>query len=105
MQYYSNPPVTSSDVDEVDSYKSIVQGWDGFPGLEPGRLVVGKPYSSGVSGFEPATEVVSRILQPLVAEYGNSFGGFMAWELSEDPDGTWATSVAQALGLSQAGTP
>lgn len=97
MQYYSNPPVTSSDIEELGSYRSIVRGWDGFGGLAADRLVVGKPYSSKVSGYQPADQVVSRILQPLVGEYSSSFGGFMAWELSEDPDGTWAAAVSQAL--------
>jgi len=98
MQYYSNPPLTSSDIDELESYRSIVEGWDGFPGYPPDRLVVGKPYSSRVNGYEPREEVVSEILTPLAQEFGKSFGGFMAWELSQDTNGDWANAVATALG-------
>ncbi len=98
MQYYSNPPVTASDVDEVSHYESVVRGWEGFSGLPAHRLVVGKPYSSRVEGYQPAVQVVSEILEPLLEKYGDRFGGFMAWEYSEDPAGDWARRVAVALG-------
>jgi len=98
MQYYSNPPVTASDIDELASYRSIVNGWQGFAGLPAHRLVLGKPYSSKVSGYQPLAEVVSDLLNPLVAEYGDQFGGFMAWEFNEDADGSWATAIASTLG-------
>ncbi len=98
MQYYSNPPVTSSDMDEVESYESIVEGWTGFAGLAPERLVLGKPYSTRVNGYESMTEVSSKILQPLSKKHGNKFGGFMAWEFNEDENGAWAEAVHQAIG-------
>lgn len=97
MQYYSNPPVTSIDIDEVASYVSIVQGWDGFSGLESSRLVLGKPYSSHVNGYEPMTEVTTKILDPLVKKYGQNFGGFMAWEFNQDKKGAWAEAVGKAI--------
>ncbi len=97
MQYYSNPPLTSSDLDELAHYRSIVKGWEGFPGLAPERLVVGKPYASRVSGFAPLEEVTSKLLQPLAAEFGSSFGGFMAWEFNQDPQGDWAQAVNKVL--------
>ncbi len=101
MQYYSNPPVTSSDIDEVDSYISIVEGWNGFVGLESSRLVVGKPYSSRVNGHEPIAEIKGKILTPLITKYGQSFGGFMAWEYIEDDGGTWAKSIEKLIRLDQ----
>ncbi len=97
MQYYSNPPVTSSDADEVALYLSIVQGWDGFPGLDSKRLVVGKPYSSHVNGYEPMSKVTTKILEPLVDKFGQDFGGFMAWEFNQDEGGAWADAVHQTL--------
>ncbi len=97
MQYYSNPPVTSSDLDEVASYVSIVQGWEGFTGLDASRLVLGKPYSSRVNGFEPITEVSNQILAPLVEQYGQSFGGFMAWEFNQDENGAWAELIRKTI--------
>lgn len=97
MQYYSNPPLTSADVDEVASYESIVRGWKGFPGLPAERLVLGKPYSPDVSGHEPLDELVSDLLEPLVARHGRSFGGFMAWQLDQDPDGEHARALSRAL--------
>lgn len=97
MQYYSNPPVTSSDVDEVASYVSIVQGWDGFPGLDSTRLVFGKPYSSRVNGYESLKEVTTKILDPLVKKYGHNFGGFMAWEFNQDENGEWADAVGKSM--------
>ena len=97
MQYYSNPPVTSSDADEVESYVSIVEGWDGFPGLDASRLVLGKPYSSQVNGHQPMQEVSGKIIAVLVEKYGPNFGGFMAWEFIQDENGTWAEAVDQAM--------
>ncbi|HXV28621.1 MAG TPA: glycoside hydrolase family 18 protein [bacterium] len=97
MQYYSNPPLTVSDAQEVSHYESVVNGWEGFPGLEPRKLVVGKPYSRVVSGHEPRERVISMILQPLASEYQNSFGGFMGWEFSEDSGGAWAQAVSKVL--------
>lgn len=97
MQYYSNPPVTSSDVDEVESYTSIVQGWDGFAGLDATRLVLGKPYSKQVNGYQPMTEVSSQIINPLIKKYGQSFGGFMAWEFIQDDQGIWAEAVKKSM--------
>ncbi len=97
MQYYSNPPLTSSNFEEVYHYRSVIKGWEGFPGLEAQRLVVGKPYSPRVNGFEPMDVVVKDILRPLAKEFGSSFGGFMAWEFNEDPEGAWANAVSQVL--------
>lgn len=97
MQYYSNPSVTSSDIDEVESYVSIVQGWDSFPGLDATRLVLGKPYSTQVNGYEPMTEVNSKILNALVEKYGSNFGGFMAWEFNQDENGTWAKGIHKTI--------
>ncbi len=97
MQYYSNPPMTSSDIDEIDSYVSIVQGWDGFPGLHPSRLVLGKPYSSHVNGYESMAEVSQKIIAPLVGKYRHNFGGFMAWEYIQDEAGTWAVAISKAI--------
>jgi len=97
MQYYSNPPATSIDADEVASYVSIVEGWDGFPGLDSTRLVLGKPYSSHINGYEPMTEVSSKILNPLVEKYRQNFGGFMAWEFIQDENGAWAEAVRKAI--------
>jgi len=73
MQYYSNPPLTSSNFEEVYHYRSVIKGWEGFPGLEAQRLVVGKPYSPRVNGFEPMDVVVKDILRPLAKEFGSSF--------------------------------
>ncbi|WP_154224325.1 glycosyl hydrolase family 18 protein [Marinicella rhabdoformis] len=101
MQYYSNPPVTSSDIDEVESYVSIVEGWEGFSGLDSTRLVLGKPYSKHVNGFEPKAEVNNKILNALIQKYGQDFGGFMAWEYIQDEEGIWAEAVHKSLGKNQ----
>jgi hypothetical protein len=58
----------------------------------------GKPYSPRVSGHEPLDELVADLLEPLVARHGSSFGGFMAWELDQDPDGEHARALSRALG-------
>ncbi len=69
------------------------------PAVVAPRLVVvlGKPYSSKVSGYEPLAQVVTDLLDPLVADYGDQFGGFMAWEFNEDADGSWAATIASTL--------
>ena len=97
MQYYSNPPATSMDADEIASYLSIIQGWEGFPGIDSTRLVLGKPYSTHVNGYEPMTEITTKIIDPLVKKYGQKFGGFMAWEFNQDINDVWAEAIFEAM--------
>jgi chitinase len=104
VQDYNNPGFATA-AEAVANYNDIVSGWSGIPGvpdfngLPSSKIVIGKPDLArpGESGWLSATEVRDDIVTPLVSTYGANFGGVFSWELTDDPNGAWAATVAQAF--------
>lgn len=93
VQYYNNrgydgPPRTHvvgvGDEPFATSYINLVEATIGH-GWPSSKLVVGKPVyrDDAASGHLPPQDVVSEIVRPLLARYGDDFGGLMGWQFSD----------------------
>ncbi|SMF17211.1 Glycosyl hydrolases family 18 [Tistlia consotensis] len=102
MQYYNNPGFNDAD-QVVAHYQTLLKGWSGFAGLKPKQLLVGKPIGQGDagSGWIPAADIVSDIIDPLQA---GGIGGAMGWQFSSDPTGSWQQTVGAPLGVTPPAT-
>jgi len=96
VQYYNNPNfqeaayITGTATGSVAGIAAM-----GYPVQD---IVVGKPVGrkDAGSGWMSADDLASQIVQPLVSKYGR-IGGVMGWQAASDPDGTWATTLSDAM--------
>lgn len=106
MQFYNQGDCTQTADDVVQAYENIVNGWpetdgeDAFDGWPASQLLFGTPMASddASSGYFEVDDLTADIIAPLQEEFSD-FGGIMGWQLSDDPDGSWAQAVAVQLGL------
>ncbi|OKH88611.1 glycosyl hydrolase family 18 protein [Thalassospira sp. TSL5-1] len=113
IQYYNNPDYVGDDGKEqaakvagtigTPSYRTSIVGLV-EQGLPVEKLLVGKPTTpdNAGTGFLPTDAFCNDVVAPLVAKYGNSFGGVMGWQLAQSPESTeleynWISTVADAL--------
>lgn len=93
VQYYNNRgydgPARTHVVGEggepfATSYINLVEATIGH-GWPASKLVVGKPVykDDAASGHLQPQDVVSEIVRPLRARYGDEFGGLMGWQFSD----------------------
>lgn len=109
VQYYNNrgydgPASVHIVGSGSDPFTTSVAGLDqGAPGVRwpVEKIVVGKPIyrDDAISGHLPPAKVRSDILQPLIARYGNRFGGLMGWQFSDltSDHRYWNTRMAPGL--------
>ena len=113
IQYYNNPGSVGNDGKEQAVKVAGTTGTPPYPtsivglagqGLPVEKLLVGKPTTplNAGSGFLPVDPFCNEVVAPLVAKYGNGFGGVMGWQLAESPNSAeleydWISKVADAL--------
>ena len=63
------------------------------------KLLVGKPLSTSAagSGYIAPADLVTEVVDPLMAKYPGQFGGVMGWQYLFDQDGTWGNTIGTAL--------
>ena len=99
VQFYNNQDWNGAQ-NILTLYKEIVAGWQGFQGWPADKMLTGMILSdSDGSGYVPLTQFNSEVVAPLTQAYGN-FGGVMGWQYSQDPQGTWAATLAETMGRS-----
>ncbi|MDF1791284.1 MAG: glycoside hydrolase family 18 protein [Thalassobaculaceae bacterium] len=88
----------------VTSIAGLAEGMAGIK-WPPEKTVVGKPIyrDDASSGHLPPARVREEIVKPLVARYGNRFGGLMGWQFSDLTDDHRYWNRRMAPGLLQAG--
>lgn len=109
LQYYNNngwqdpEQITGlSGTPFISSVTGLAQGAGGVT-WPASKTVVGKPVTAidAGTGYLPPDQLVSEVVQPLVAHYGTDFGGVMGWQYAQDAEeqGAWHNALAPALGL------
>ena len=93
VQFYNNDPWSGNPSEIISAYDQFSQ----LEGLSKEKLLIGLPVTShdAGSGYIPVDEIVSDIIDPIQNE--GVLGGMMNWQFSSDTDGSWATTIGNAL--------
>lgn len=107
VQYYNNPGFNNPLFTGVESAGVLstsythLTGTNGTLQWPSNKVLVGKPIYSAdaVNGHIPPGEVISDIIQPLLKQYGRSFGGVTGWQFSTltADHVAWNEKVGEAL--------
>lgn len=107
VQYYNNPGFNDPLPTGVESagvlatsYTHLV-GADGTLQWPSSKVLIGKPIyrADAVSGHIPPEKVISEVIQPMLKQYGQSFGGITGWQFSTltADHVAWNKKVGEAL--------
>lgn len=107
VQYYNNPgfnnplPVKNESASALSTSYPHLTSTNGALQWPSSKVLIGKPIYSAdaATGHISPAEVISEIIQPMLKQYGQSFGGIAGWQFSTlTADHTaWNEKVGQAL--------
>ncbi len=90
VQYYNNPgfnnplPVRNESTSAMPTSYAHLTSSNGTLQWPTSKVLIGKPIYSAdaASGYIPPAKVINNIIQPMLKQYGRSFGGVTGWQFS-----------------------
>jgi len=107
VQYYNNPgfnnplPIKAESTGVLSTSYTHLTDTSGTLQWPANKVLIGKPiyHADAANGHIPPEEVISNIIQPMLKQYGRSFGGITGWQFSTltDDHTAWNKEVGEAL--------
>lgn len=95
-QFYNNPGFDGTPMLDVTNYETIVQT------TGPEHAVLAMPVSEGAApggGYIDTPILIQDVIDVLLKQFPNQFGGVAGWEIPLDPMSAWANAIGGALNI------